>query len=261
MTILGVDIGGTGIKAAPVDVDAGRLTAPVKKRPTPRPALPETVAEVTAELIGDAAPSALGVGFPGVVREGVVGTAANLDRTWIGLDVASFLADRLACPTIAVMNDADAAGLAEVRFGAGADSSGVVVMVTLGTGIGSAVFNEGVLVPNSEYGHLVIDDVEAETLASGRARNSLTWEDWSEHLEVVLRAIERLIWPDLFIVGGGISAEFDRFCSNLDTATPVVAAAMGNDAGIIGAALASSDAPGNRFDCVEKEAPCASHPS
>lgn len=240
MSIMGVDIGGTGIKVAPVDVGAGQLAAPPRTSPTPQPALPEVVATVIAELIGDEPREAIGVGYPGVVRAGVVATAANLEPTWIGCDLPALLSDRLNCPAISVVNDADAAGLAEVRFGSGAGRSGVVVMITLGTGIGSAVFNDGTLVPNSEYGHLLIDGVEAETLASGKARNSLTWTDWSEHLEVVLRAIERLIWPDLFIIGGGISADFDRFCSALDTATPVLAASMGNNAGIVGAALAVS---------------------
>ena len=127
-----------------------------------------------------------------------------------------------------------------MRFGAGRCAPGVVVTVTLGTGIGTAVFNDGALVPNSEYGHLMIDGTEAEDLASGQARNSLSWEHWGRHLEIVLRRLERLIWPDLFIIGGGISAEFHRFCAGLDTETPVVVAAMGNDAGIVGAALAGA---------------------
>lgn len=243
MTAFGVDIGGTGIKVAPVDVETGRLVAPARRLPTPQPAFPEATASVIAELV-DGEASVIGVGYPGVVRRGVAATAVNLEPAWIGLDVESFLAERLACPAVTVINDADAAGLAELRFGAGAGRSGVVVMITLGTGIGSAVFSDGMLVPNGEYGHLLIDGVEAETLASGRARNSLAWKDWTEHLEVVLRSIERLIWPDLFIIGGGISAEFDRFCSGLETVTPVVPASMGNDAGIVGAAMAPGEGPG-----------------
>ncbi len=242
MTAIGIDIGGTSIKVAPVDLEAGRLLRTTHRSATPRPATPDALVDVVADLVGElpAQPTTVGVGFPGVVRDGIVSTAANLDPSWVGQDVASLLADRLDCPKVAVMNDADAAGLAEMRFGSGRDTPGVVVTVTLGTGIGTAVFSHGVLVPNSEYGHLMIDGTEAEDLASGLARNSLSWKHWGRHLEIVLRQLERLIWPDLFIIGGGISAEFQRFCAGLDTTTPVVAAAMGNEAGIVGAAIAGA---------------------
>ncbi len=241
MSAIGVDIGGTSIKVAPVDLETGRLSRSVDRAPTPRPATPGSLVEVVADLVGETMPAAtVGVGFPGVVRDGVVSTAANLDPSWVGRDVVSMLSDRLDVRCVAAINDADAAGLAEMRFGSGRDTRGVVVTVTLGTGIGTAVFNDGVLVPNSEYGHLMIDGTEAEDLASGHARDSLPWEHWGRHLEVVLREFERLIWPDLFIIGGGISAEFRQFCASLDIRTPVVAAAMGNDAGIVGAALAGA---------------------
>lgn len=242
MNDIGIDIGGTSIKVAPVDLETGRLSATVDRAPTPSPATPDVLVEVVAEMLGKLpTPSTtVGVGFPGVVRDGVVSTAANLDPSWVGRDVRSIFADRLNVGRVTVINDADAAGLAEMRFGSGRDAQGVVVTVTLGTGIGTAVFSGGMLVPNSEYGHLLIDGTEAEDLASGQVRNSLSWQHWGHHLEIVLRHIERLIWPDLFIIGGGISAEFHRFCAGLDTQTPVVAAAMGNDAGIIGAALAGA---------------------
>ncbi len=241
MTAIGVDIGGTSIKVAPVDPETGRLTGPVDRAPTPRPATPEVLVDVVAGLVGETMHSAsVGVGFPGVVRDGVVSTAANLDPSWVGRDVGSMLWERLDVRRVAAINDADAAGLAEMRFGSGREIGGVVVTITLGTGIGTAVFNDGALVPNSEFGHLMIDGTEAEVLASGRARKSLSWEHWGRHLEIVLRKIERLIWPDLFIVGGGISADFHLFCASLDTETNVVAAAMGNDAGIVGAAIAGA---------------------
>jgi polyphosphate glucokinase len=241
MSAIGVDIGGTSIKVAPVDLETGRLSRTAARAPTPRPATPHALVEVVADLVGKTMqPATVGVGFPGVVRDGVVSTAANLDLSWVGRDVGSMLSDRLDVRWVAAINDADAAGLAEMRLGSGRDAQGVVVTVTLGTGIGTAVFNDGALVPNSEYGHLMIDGTEAEALASGQARNSLSWEHWVRHLEIVLRRLERLVWPDLFIIGGGISAEFQRFCASLDTETPVVAAAMGNDAGIVGAALAGA---------------------
>lgn len=242
MNAIGVDIGGTSIKVAPVDLETGRLSRTADRAPTPRPATPNNLIEVVADLVGEMPTqlTTVGVGFPGVVRDGVVSTAANLDLSWVGRDVQSMLADRLNARRVTVINDADAAGLAEMRFGSGRDAQGVVVTVTLGTGIGTAVFNDGVLVPNSEYGHLMIGNTEAEDLASGQVRNSLSWEHWGHHLEIVLRQLERLIWPDLFIIGGGISAEFHRFCAGLDTQTPVVAAAMGNDAGIVGAAIAGA---------------------
>jgi polyphosphate glucokinase len=157
-----------------------------------------------------------------------------------GADAAALFSQNLGGRPVAVINDADAAGLAEIRFGAGAETEGVVVMVTLGTGIGTAVFNDSDLVPNTEYGHLMMDGTEAEQLASTRAKQQadLSWQKWTRHLLAFLKEIERLIWPDLFIIGGGISAEFRHFCENLRTAAPVVAATLGNDAGIVGAALA-----------------------
>lgn len=239
--VLGVDIGGTGIKAAPVDLERGVLVAERQRMSTPRPATPEAVASAVAELAETFdIDGPVGCGFPGVVRHGVTATAANLDPAWIGTEAASLFSRSVGDRTVTVINDADAAGLAEVRFGAGVGHSGVVVMVTLGTGIGTAMFVDGILVPNTEFGHLIMDGTEAERLASTRAKeqDGLTWTQWAGHVLSFVKELERLIWPDLFIIGGGISAEFQTFCESLRTATPVAAATLGNDAGIVGAALA-----------------------
>ena len=242
MTIgLGVDIGGTGIKAARVDLNRGVLIDDRHSVATPRPATPDAVAAAAADLArGLDSDAPVGFGFPGVVRHGFTATAANLHPDWVGIDAAGLFSRHLGGQSVTVINDADAAGLAEMRHGAGADQTGVVVMVTLGTGIGTAVFSEGMLVPNSEYGHLVLGGIEAEPLASTRAkeRDNQSWIHWSGHLLGFLTELERLIWPDLIIIGGGISAEFHRFCKGLDTSAPVMAANLGNDAGIVGAAIA-----------------------
>ncbi len=238
---LGVDIGGTGIKAAPVDIDRGVLIGERRYRATPRPATPQAVASVVSDMTEDLDISGpVGFGYPGVVRQGVTATAANLDPSWVGIDAAALFSHDLAGRQVTVINDADAAGLAEIRFGAGTGQSGVVVMVTLGTGIGTAVFNDSILVPNTEFGHLMMDGTEAEKLASTRAKEQadLNWKQWTGHLLAFLKELERLIWPDFFIIGGGISAEFRSFCESLGTSAPVVAATLGNDAGIVGAAMA-----------------------
>jgi polyphosphate glucokinase len=185
----------------------------------------------------------VGVGFPGVVQHGVVRTAANLDQSWLGVDLVRVLGGRLGLP-VGVVNDADAAGLAEMRFGAGRDAEGVVVMVTLGTGIGTAIFTDGVLVPNTELGHLLIDGVDAEERASARAREEqrLSFRDWAPHLDAYLGELHRLLWPDRIVVGGGVSAKFEKFAPLLRVPAQVVPAAMGNLAGIVGAALAAPTA-------------------
>ncbi|MGV8964634.1 MAG: polyphosphate--glucose phosphotransferase [Cellulomonas sp.] len=240
---LGVDIGGTGIKFAAVDTATGWLLAPPRTAATPRPATPAAIAATIVDLAAlSPAARSVGVGFPGVVRGGIAATAANLDPSWVGQDVAGLLANRLGGRPVTVLNDADAAGLAEVRFGSAAGIGGVVAVITLGTGIGTAVFTDGRLVPNTEYGHLLLNGVEAETLASGRARHgdAMTWDRWAAHLQDFLTELEQLIWPDLYVIGGGISAQFSRFCASLSTRTPVVAARLGNDAGIVGAAMAGA---------------------
>ncbi|MEX0699531.1 MAG: ROK family protein [Acidimicrobiia bacterium] len=242
MTVrLGVDIGGTGIKAAPVDLEQGALVGDRQAVSTPHPATPAAVALIVAELVdGVATDGPVGLGFPGVVKHGVTATAANLHPDWVGTNAEMLFAHHLGGRQVAVINDADAAGLAEMGFGAGAGESGVAVMVTLGTGIGTAVFVDGTLVPNTEYGHLVVSGSEAEQFASARAKehDDQSWKHWATHVLGFLKELERLIWPDLFIIGGGISVEFRRFCERLQTSAPVVAATLGNDAGIVGAAMA-----------------------
>jgi len=248
---LGVDIGGTGVKAALVDTDRGALVGNPARRATPRPATPEAVASVVVDLAeGLGCDGPVGLGFPGVVRHGVVSTAANLDSNWIGVDSADLFSRNLGGRPVTVINDADAAGLAEIRYGAGAGAAGVVVMVTLGTGIGTAVFNDSILVPNTEYGHLMMNGTEAERLASTRAKeqSDLTWKQWTRLLLGFLNELERLMWPDLFIIGGGISAEFRSFCASLHTSAPVLAASLGNDAGIVGAAIAAYATSGVEVD-------------
>jgi polyphosphate glucokinase len=229
MHALGIDIGGSGIKAAPVDVDTGKLLAERQKIDTPRPAVPDAVAGVVGELVEAFSWSGpVGITFPGVVTDGVTRSAANLDPAWIGLDTAALLG-RAAGQPVRVLNDADAAGVAEMTFGAGVGELGTVLMVTFGTGIGSALFTRGVLVPNTEFGHVELRGHDAESRASERAKNlhDLSWGKWAERVEEYLRHMEALLWLT------GIRA-------------PIVPAAMHNDAGIVGAAMstASSEAPG-----------------
>ncbi len=237
---MGVDIGGSGIKGAPVDVETGRLTADRVRIPTPEGAAPLPVAEVVAEVVGSFdTEGTVGCTFPAVIVDGVARTAANVDSAWIGTDAHS-LFGHTTHRDVVVINDADAAGLAEMRFGAGKDHEGVVVMLTLGTGIGSALFLDGKLVPNTEFGHLEIRGKSAEHRASDRAREErgLGWQEWAERLDEVLGRLEALLSPDLFILGGGVSKKSDRFIPLLSTRARVVPAALLNDAGIVGAALA-----------------------
>jgi polyphosphate glucokinase len=243
----GVDIGGTGIKGAPVDLAAGRLAGDRFKLPTPRPATPGAVADVVGEVVahfGWTGP--VGCAFPAVIKNGIARTAANVDHSWIGASVEQAVADRLGTPesTVTVVNDADAAGVAELAFGAGRDRDGVVVLLTLGTGIGSAVFLDGVLVPNTELGHLELDGVDAETRASAvaREREDLSWQHWAKRLSHYLQMVENLLWPDLIILGGGVSRKPEKFVPLLECRTEVVPAQLANDAGIVGAALIARDA-------------------
>lgn len=239
--ILGIDIGGSGIKAAPVNSETGELLAPRIRIETPRPADPEAVTGVLQQLqahFGWDGP--IGCAFPGVVRRGTVLTAANVDKDWVNLDASATFTNALGCPTT-VLNDADAAGTAEVRFGAARPRTGTVVVVTLGTGIGTAIFTHGELLPNTEFGHLDIGGSEAEKRASARAKtiHDLSWKKWSKRLTVFLAELERLLWPDLIVIGGGISKDFAKYCGRLDLDTPVTPALLQNDAGIVGAALAA----------------------
>ena len=240
MEVLGIDIGGSGIKAAPVDVTKGTLTRERIKVLTPQPPKPKAVAEAVRGLVAEFSWSGkAGITFPGVVTGGVIRTAANLDPAWIGVDACDLFgtATGLECQ---VINDADAAGLAEMKFGAGAGHEGTVVMLTFGTGIGSALFTHGLLVPNTEFGHIEIRGKDAEKRASERAReeHALDWAQWADRVDEYMSHLERLLWPELFIVGGGVSRKSDKFLPLLaKLQAEVVPAAMHNDAGIVGAAL------------------------
>ena len=241
--VLGIDIGGSGVKAATVDTEKGEMVSERHRIVTPAPSTPDAVADVARQLAEHHEwTGPVGIGFPGVVQSGVIRTAANLDKSWIGVDGDATFTDVVGCD-VTMINDADAAGLAEVRFGAGAGVKGTVILLTLGTGIGSAVFTNGALVANTEFGHLEMDGKIAEARASSRVKDEkdLSFKKWGGHLEDVLREIEKLFWPELFILGGGISKEFEDFSEYIDKVrTPVVPAQMLNKAGIVGAALACS---------------------
>ncbi|HXL90988.1 MAG TPA: ROK family protein [Streptosporangiaceae bacterium] len=241
MHAFGIDIGGTGIKAAPVDLAAGKLLAERKKIETPRPALPDAVAGVVHEIVSDFEWSGpIGITFPGVVTGGVTRTAANLDQAWIGLDAGDLFGKATGNP-VRVLNDADAAGMAEMTFGAGVGQKGTVLMLTLGTGIGSALFVNGILVPNTEFGHVEIDGHDAEKRASEHAKelHDMGWGKWAGRVEEYLQHMEALLSPDLFIIGGGISKQSEKFVPLLKgIRAKIVPATLQNDAGIVGAAMA-----------------------
>ncbi|GAA3429966.1 polyphosphate--glucose phosphotransferase [Streptosporangium sandarakinum] len=244
MEALGIDIGGSGIKGAPVDVATGRLTRDRLRVPTPVPAAPEAVAEVVARIAGHfewAGP--VGITFPGVVVDGVTMSAANVDRSWIGVDARALFAKATGLP-VTVLNDADAAGVAEVTHGAAREAAGVVLMLTFGTGIGSALFADGRLVPNTELGHLELHGKEAERRASDHAREAhdLSWDRWAERVEEYLRHVEMLFSPALIVIGGGVSKKSEKFLPKVRLHTPVVPAALLNEAGIVGAAMAAAKA-------------------
>ena len=241
MEILGIDIGGTGIKGAPVDTEQGTLLDERFRLVTPHPATPDAVSDCVAEIANHFKwKRRIGCGFPGVIKKGVVYTAANVDKSWIGTDIKALLEQKSGCKTT-IINDADAAGLAEMRFGAGQGNTGVVFVVTLGTGIGSALFVNGQLVPNTELGHLEIRGKDAERRASERVRieKDLTWKEWAKRVDEYLDYIESVLWPDLIIIGGGISKKSDKFLPRLTLRARVVPAALQNDAGIVGAAMAA----------------------
>jgi polyphosphate glucokinase len=241
MQILGIDIGGTGIKGAPVDTDTGKLLAPRFRILTPDSAKPRPMAEVVGKIARHFDwHASVGCGFPGVVREGVVKTAANIHSSWIETNAADLFARHTGCP-VQVLNDADAAGLAEMRFGAGKGRLGTVLIVTLGTGIGTALFVGGRLLPNTELGHLNIRGKDAELRASDAARkkDKLSWKTWSKRLDEYLDAMQALLWPDLIILGGGAVKYNERYIHRLTVRAEVVPAQLGNDAGIVGAALAA----------------------
>ncbi|TWP49002.1 ROK family protein [Lentzea tibetensis] len=241
----GVDIGGSGIKGGLVDLEAGALDGERMRIPTPQPSTPEAVAEVVAEIVEKFNwDGPVGITLPCVVKHGVALSAANVDRGWINANAAELFAQRLnrRPEDIVVMNDADAAGIAEMTFGAGKGHDGLVVLLTFGTGIGSAVFLDGQLVPNTEFGHLEVDghDAESRAAASVKEEKDLSWEEWTPLVSRYVNVLENLIWPDLVIAGGGVSKKAHKWLPLLKVRTDVVAAALKNDAGIVGAAVAAA---------------------
>lgn len=237
---LGIDVGGSGIKGAPVDLTTGVLLAPRIRIKTPEKAEPKPVAEIVAQIARSfnwTAP--IGIGFPAPIKHGVALMAANISEKWVGTN-ADDLFTRVTDCDCTMINDADAAGLAEMSFGAGRGQTGTVIMITLGTGIGTAIFFGGQLLPNAEFGHLEINRREAEHRASDavRQRENLSWKKYAKRLNRYLTAMEKLFWPDLFIIGGGISKESAKYLPFLTVSTPVVTAQLLNEAGIVGAALA-----------------------
>ena len=240
----GIDVGGSGIKGAPVDLDRGALAAERVRIATPQPATPEAVCDVVAQVLEQAgAPQGpFGLTLPAVVMRGVVRTAANIDPSWIGTDVVCLVEQRTGRRPV-VVNDADAAGVAEARYGAARDVAGTVLVLTLGTGIGSALLLDGRLVPNTELGHLEIDGELAERRAaeSVREREDLSWADWAARVERYLQHVDRLLWPDLVVLGGGVSKKADKWLPLIDVRPPVRTAALRNDAGMVGAALLAAE--------------------
>ena len=241
MEILGIDVGGSGIKGAPVDTQAGKLVAERLRIPTPEQAEPHPVAEVVAQVAQSFHwKGPIGIGFPAPIKNGVAMMAANVSPKWVGINGDDVFTQITGCDCTLV-NDADAAGLAEMAFGAGRGQMGTVIMLTLGTGIGSAVFYGGRLLKNTEFGHIEIEGVEAEARASAaaREREDLSWKKYGRRLDVYLHMMQKLFWPDLFIIGGGISKKSDDFLPALTIDVPVVPALLLNEAGIIGAAMAA----------------------
>lgn len=248
MEILGIDIGGSGIKGAPVDTDTGALLAPRYRMRTPKPAKPRPVAKAVAEIAKHFDwQGPIGCGFPAVVQRGVTLTAANVHAKWIGEDAEALFAEQTGCP-VRMINDADAAGLAEMAFGAGQGRLGTVLIITIGTGLGTALFTNGQLVPNTEFGHIEINGKDAESRASDatRKRKKLSWKKWSKRLDRYLRTMESLVWPDLIILGGGVSKKHEKFIPSLSVQAEVVPAQLLNEAGIVGAALAARSLLGEK---------------
>jgi polyphosphate glucokinase len=236
----GIDIGGSGIKGAPVDMNEGEFAAERVRIETPDESTPENVIEVVLEILSKFDwDEPFGCAFPGIVHHGVVRSAANVDKSWIGVDLAAELGRRTG-HRVVVVNDADAAGVAEGRFGAAAGVDGTVVLITLGTGIGSAVLLDGALLPNTEFGHIYLEggkEAEEYAAASVREEKHLSWTQWAKRLQKYYAHLEFVLSPELFVVGGGVSKKADKYLPLLDLQTPIVPAELRNDAGIIGAAL------------------------
>ena len=245
MEVLGIDIGGSGIKGAPVDIKKGKMLSERHRIPTPQPSKPKDVARVVNKIIRYFAwDGPVGCGFPAIVQDGVVLSAANVHKSWVGTD-AEALFNKVSGYPIRVVNDADAAGLAEMKFGAGKGRKGTVMVITLGTGIGSALFINGHLVPNTELGHIEINCDDAEKLASdaARKREDLSWKKWGKRLNEYLQTLENLFSPELFILGGGVSKKHEKFIPRLSVRARVVPAQLRNEAGIVGAAMAATVKP------------------
>ncbi len=245
MNVFGLDVGGSGIKGAPVDMETGEFTAERVRIKTPQPATPEAIVATVVEVVRQSGwEGPVGCGFPAVIKAGVVQTAANIDAANVGFDLQKSLEGELGSP-VRIVNDADAAGMAEMRWGAGRGFEGLTLMLTLGTGIGTALFIEGRLVPNTELGHIEIRGQDAETRAAdgARKRDDLNWREYAERLDEYVTTIEQLLWPDLIIVGGGISKKAEKFLPHLTARTKILPAQMQNDAGISGAALAALTDP------------------
>ena len=240
-TGFGVDVGGSGVKGGVVDLETGELIGDRIKLLTPQPSTPEAVAKTVAEIIRQAGwDGPVGITLPSVVTGGVARSAANIDKGWIGTDARALFSDALGGRRVTVLNDADAAGMAEDALGAGKDAKGVVILLTFGTGIGSAILHDGVLLPNTEFGHMEVDGKEAEHRAASsvKEKKDLSYKEWAAEVSRVLTRFENLLWPDLFIAGGGISRKHEKWIPHLTNRTPVVPAALLNTAGIVGAALA-----------------------
>ena len=244
MELLGIDVGGTGIKGGIVNSELGELVSERFRLATPQRKTPESITETVSRVVKHFAwKGSVGAGFPAVIRHGQVHTAANIHDSWIGLNVRDMFEAVTGC-SFNVLNDADVAGMAEMRYGAGRGRDGVVLVVTLGTGIGSALFTDGHLVPNTEFGHIEIDGQAAESRAadSVRTRKDLSWKRWAERVDEYLHRIAFYLWPDLIIIGGGVSKKHDRFLPLLTVDTEIVPARLRNEAGIVGAACASATA-------------------
>ena len=241
----GVDVGGSGIKGSVVDIDAGVLAEERIRIPTPQPSTPSAVADAVAEIVEKFAwTGPVGITLPCVVKQGTAHTAANVDKSWIGTDAQSLFAERLgrSREDVVVLNDADAAGLAEMRSGAGAGHQGLVILLTFGTGIGSAMFVNGKLIPNTEFGHIEVDGRDAETEAAASVKDNLelSYPQWAERVDRYVESLEKFLWPDLIIAGGGVSKKAEKWLPLLTGRTPIVAAELKNDAGIVGAATAAA---------------------
>lgn len=247
MQILGIDVGGTGIKSAIVETSTGELVSERHRIDTPRPATPKAVGEALKEVLAHHRwKGPVGMGFPAAIQHGIARTASNIDKSFIGLPIAEYFTKQTGS-TFYLANDADVAGMAEMRFGAGKDNDGVVLIITIGTGLGTALFSEGHLLPNTELGHVYLENGhEAERYASEAVRvtKDLKWKDWGERLNLYLCTMENLLWPDLIVLGGGVSEKLHKFSPMITTKAPVVAASFLNQAGIVGAALFAEESLG-----------------